>query len=548
MKQSGNTINNASLQEFLDSAANAADYGMRQFYTPPTVADALFRPLPALVKELVTDLNFGSGALARASGAKLALGIDIDARVKAELQPPAESTWNVAQADLTHWYPIAHEADLRFPYITINPPFSLRWYSNRLTALADSAIPEVAAAYKAHPEHIDSTLASFLIALDRLLPNGEGFMVCNASTARRFFGSPDEATTTAKHRELRKFIWLWLEIPGKIFDNQQTEFDTAVLYFSRSVGSDQSSRSDGSLPLFLKSPGADTLTIERTLMTPEVFTAYKGTRFRYDYEFAAPAIANKFNLVNREYAVRHHGKRPDWNISLDPKGRLKTYLTPFQHVSRKIPPALAAKLHAIDGQTPIALCVTATTRTALREAVECAIWRIHPDVPVAIAAAMASYDAEGAPFFTPSLTQALGWVDEFSTLGCIEPGIGAAMPGDACPITCSIEPTTWLGERINLAGEPEELEYTGKELLVTLTDPAGVKHHFHVRRDNASQDPELGPGGRITALHWHIADLISHFHIPVPKDLATLQPERYQENLAIIDQVQDRIRRTMACA
>ena len=45
MKQSGNTIHNANLQEFLDSAANAADYGQRQFFTPPDLAAALCRPL-----------------------------------------------------------------------------------------------------------------------------------------------------------------------------------------------------------------------------------------------------------------------------------------------------------------------------------------------------------------------------------------------------------------------------------------------------------------------------------------------------------------------
>ena len=34
MKQSGNKIQNANLQEFLDSATNAAEQGQRQFYTP----------------------------------------------------------------------------------------------------------------------------------------------------------------------------------------------------------------------------------------------------------------------------------------------------------------------------------------------------------------------------------------------------------------------------------------------------------------------------------------------------------------------------------
>ena len=194
------------------------------------------------------------------------------------------------------------------------------------------------------------------------------------------------------------------------------------------------------------------------------------------------------------------------------------------------------------------LCVTATSRTALREATECGIWRIHPDVHTAIQAAMASYDAEGAPFFTPTSIQSLGWVDEYSTLTCIEPGIGAALPGDACPIACSIEPTAWKGNKINLAGEKEDLEFKGKELLVKLTDPAGTHHYFHVRRDEAQQDPEIGPGGKITALHHHIADLLAHFSIPVPKDITTLMPTAYQANLAIIDQVESRVRRTLACA
>ncbi len=220
MKQSGNTTQNANLQEFLDSAVNAAELGQRQFFTPPGIAAALFRPLPGIRKQLITDLHFGSGALARASGAIHALGLDIDARVTGELDEPADAKWQVEQADLTHWYPIAVEADLQFPFITINPPFSLRWYADRLTALRESQVKEVAKAASKYGEHIDSTLASFLIALDRLLPLGEGFMVCNANTARRFLGEPYGPAGDAPHTSLLKHVWLWLDIPGKIFENQ----------------------------------------------------------------------------------------------------------------------------------------------------------------------------------------------------------------------------------------------------------------------------------------------------------------------------------------
>ena len=281
-------------------------------------------------------------------------------------------------------------------------------------------------------------------------------------------------------------------------------------------------------------------------MVPEVFSAHRGSRFRYEHEFNPAAIHERFKTTAAEYAVRYKGKTPAWNILLDDKGRLKTHLTPFQHVSRRIPPQLVSRLHALNGHTPVSLCVTATSRTALREATESGIWRIHPDVTAAITAATLAFDAEGAPFFTPNSVQALGWVDEYSTLSCLQPGIGTAMPGDACPITCTIEPTTWKGEKINLAGNPEELEFQGKELLVKLTDPAGCEHHFHVRRDDSEVPPHIDASGQLRIQHWHIADLIAHFHIPIPKDITTLQPQRYQENLAIIAMVEARVNENMA--
>lgn len=310
-------------------------------------------------------------------------------------------------------------------------------------------------------------------------------------------------------------------------------------------------------------------------MVPEVFTAHQGSRYKYEHEFNPHGTIEKFKAINREYAVRFKGRKPDWNIALDDKGRLHTYLTPFQEISKRIPPQTVARLHALHLKTPVSLCVTATSRTALREAAECGIWLIQPDVHHAIAAAMQDFDAAGAPFFTPNSVQSLGWVDEYSALTCREAGIGAAKPGDSCPITCTIEPTAWEGKKINLAGEPEDLAYTGKELLVKLTDPAGCEHHFHVRRDDATgpdmrhgtldirnsssqisnRQPERSGDSRrqspISAPkvhHWHIADLIEHFHIPIPKDITTLQPEKFQQNLAMLHTLEARVNANLLVA
>jgi predicted RNA methylase len=551
MKQTGNTIQNENIQEFLDSAANALEQGQRQFFTPPAIAEILCRPLPAVSRQLIADLHFGSGSLAAASGARTALGLDIDARIRSELSPHISAaghtssgppTWHVEQADITRWYPLAAEADLELPFILLNPPFSLQWHTDRLTALGRSSMDDVQSVYRAQGPHIDSTLASFLIALDRLTYSGEGFMICNANTARRFFGTPDPAAPDpAKHpttASLMPYIWLWLEIPGMIYENQMTDFPTAVLYFSRSH---RTRNHAGNPPHYLRAATSDPLSVERAILTPEVFTAHQGTRHRFEHEFNPSGTIQKFQAIAAEYAVLHRSRRPDWNIALDAEGRLRTHLTPFQKVSTRISPDLIRDLHALNLKTPIALCVTATSRTALRAAAQCGFWRIQPAVHTAIAAAIAEFEAQGAPFYTPSATQSLGWVDEQSTLKCLRPGIGDCIAGESYSIACKIEQTVWEGLKTNLAGEEETLKYQGRELLVTLTDTSGVRHHFHVRKDEKLHSPETSPSGRITALHWHIADLLSHFEIPIPQDIVTLRPQEYQAHLATLQTLEERI-------
>lgn len=541
MKQTGKGIQADNLQEFLDSAHNAAKEGQQQFFTPLALATALCRPLPAVRRSLVADLTFGSGTLATASGATTALGVEIDSRVKSALTAPAETAWHIENADLTHWYPLAKEGGISLPFILLNPPFSLQWHKDRLAALADSHIPAVAAAFRSVKGlYIDSTLASFLIALDLLSGIGEGFLICNGDTARRLIGDPSDPSHPS---DLLRHIWLWLEIPALVFENQMRSFPTAVLYFSNSHGR---SRSDDG-PLFLQSPSADPTTVERTLMVPEVFSAHCGSRFRYEHEIGARDTVEKFKVIGREYGQRHRGNRPDFNIMLDERGRLRTHLTPFQKISRKIPLDLASRLNDLNLKTPISLCVTATSRTAMREAVQSGIWNVQPEVHHAIAAALREFESHGAPFYTPSPVQALGWVDEYSHLTCAKPGIGDIRPGDSRPITCTVEPTTWKGEKINLAGEPEDLEFTGRELLVTIPDHSDCKHHFHARRDDAKQDPEM-EHGKCKARHWHIADLVDHFEIPMPQDIVTLHPERYQAHLATMEKLQARVNKNLSKA
>ncbi len=545
MKQSGKSIQNANLQLFLDSATNALDQGQQQFYTPANVAASLMRPLPGMRKELVFDPHFGCGSLALGSQAKRAIGLDIDDRVR-DLASPEDAEWSLHHADFTLWYPVAHEVGFTAPFLVMNPPFSLQWHADRLAPLRNCGIHEVERAFACYPDHIDSTLASFLCALHILSATGDGLMVCNASTARRFFGDPSSADAPAIHPELRKFIWLWLEIPEAIYENQHTRFDTAVLYFSRS----HAHHSDGRRPpLFVTAASGDPAAIDSALMVPDVFTAHQGSRLRYEHEVRADHVRSNFSAICREYAVRHEGRRPDWNIQLGADGRLSTYLTPFQRVSQKLDPALVGRLNAINGQSPISLCVTATSRTALREAAECGVWTIHPDVHRAIDSALMEFESEGAPFYRPSESQALGWIDEHSTLRCKAAGIGDCQPGRTYTISTSIETTEWKGTKINLAGDKEKIRYNGRELLVTITDGSEVKHHFHVRRDDAKGgEDDADPDKELTERHYWFETLIHNFEIPTPRDITSLRPDDFAANLARMDIMQQEINARLAGA
>ncbi len=529
MNQSASTINPANLQEMLDSATNAAELGQQQYYTPANLCAALRSALPGIHCELLADLHFGSGNIARAIPETTALGLDIDARTET-LHAPKGSKWHLTRADLTHWYPIAKEADLRLPFIAINPPFSLKWHTERLSQLSESSAPNVAECFNSQGKTIDSTLASFLISIDLLSQNGEGFMVCNASTARRFFGDPTDPSSPASHPALARNIWQWLEIPGAIFEGTTTAFDTAVLYLRRVAEYETPS------PIsFLRAPSSDPATIARILTASAA--APRLRRLTDSHLLSKREIMEKWEAIGTEYGTRHNGTPPEYNISLSSSGRIRTYLTPFQHLSGKIPRDLIASLHALEGHTPIGLCVTATHRTALRAAAQSGIWNVQPRLLSEIENALAAYDREGAPFYEPSQVQSLGWVDEHSHLVCSAPGIGTAKPGDKCPISCSIEDIEWKGTKTNFNGELETLTFKGKELLVSLTDPSGHIHHFHVRRE----DNAIPSSAHFSETHHHITSLLDHFHIPTPQDVASLHPEAYQANLAALTALEERI-------
>lgn len=188
MHQTGNSINPGNIQHFADSAKNAIQLGQRQFFTPPDFAEALCSVFQSSRATIASDLMAGNLALLKAAKRPHACGIDVDERITTL---PTRSA--VFQADVTRFYPLAHQARLKHDLLLLNPPFSLQWWLSRLAPLALSDVPGVRETYIAacaKGDTIDSTLATLLIALDSLSSTGEGFMICNGDTARRLIGDP----------------------------------------------------------------------------------------------------------------------------------------------------------------------------------------------------------------------------------------------------------------------------------------------------------------------------------------------------------------------
>lgn len=535
MKQLGNKLDGQSLQPFLDSADNAAAMGQRQFFTPPGLAKALFLPLSRLNVQACVDLQHGNSTLLDASGAEHRLGIDIDARFNTGLSR--------YQADTTRWYPLAMQAGFRADLITLNPPFSLTWYADRLGDLATSTLPGISHAFRDATNragHIDSTAATLLMALTLLSDAGEGFMVCNASTARRLLGDPGSSILdpSAPLSTVRRYVWTWLEIPGAIYEGQHHVFDTAVLYFSASHG--RATTSDAA-PFFLTAPSADPGTVQTTLAPVLASRSLfrRGRSVTASHESSSERTVATWKAIRDEIRRTEDPNKSGWNIWLHPDGTIARDLTTFQRLS--IDTRIIEMLNDLEGKHPAALVIQKPTRMALQEAVNSGIWRVHPAVTAAVRDAIARYHSVRAPFYPPNPVKSLGYLDEESAITCSKEGIPGIHVGDTCELRTWIEDTAWAGERLSLTGKKEELAYKGRELVVEIKGNDGTLHQFHYRRDEDLPETEKNEQTGTTTRHYPIEALTDHFEIPVPTDIAQLHPQEFQAFTAHLHLIEDRI-------
>lgn len=552
------SVDPAIAQDLFDSARNAAAKGQAQFSTPPEAARALCSLLPA-VRPVIADLNCGPGQLLtaavhghpRAEDIQL-FGCDIQKPViskqSAVNSDPARGghlptahcplpTGSFVQADVTKLFPLLRTVDWRCPVFTLNPPWDLHWHRAALDCLRESALPAVRAAFAAHDgrtarDTIDSTVATLMMALDRLTEDGEGLLIANHATMLRLLGEQGEGP----HGALLPHVWLWLVFDGNLmtgdthggFDHRATPFQTAGLYFARG----HAGGPGGLTPLRLAdlAPArCASLRGRRTGRTPSTYGWY-------DH----PDAGKLWDAAATEWQARKR-QRPAWNLWLE-REHIATHLNLYDEKARRLDKATIARLHALNGKRPMDLVLMRAQRDELLWAAGAdSPFKVAPELAAAVQQAITDYHAARAPLYPLPKIQRLGYLDEEDTIRCVKnfslppSAFSPFVAGAAYPLKSETVTVTWRENKPNLCGEDEEMELTGQELVLSVQDEHEQWHAFADARHLGSLT--AADAVKATAIH-PLQMLVDHFEIPDVPDVATVRPAEYQRHLRTLQELE----------
>lgn len=533
MKQSGKSINPANADEVLTSSKDAIAKGQQQFFTPENFAAAILTPISKGQTSIYDPqcgdsslLSAASRILAPAYGAHL-IGTDIDSRSKA---PTDDAKWSIHPAtDLTALTPLLADTGASFGNILANPPFSLRWsvepIMQALFAVQDRihypAITEWLCNHHIDSDKcIDSTLWTMLFTLAFMHHHdGESLVICNDSSATRYLADPHGMPTP-----LARYCFLRLTVDAPVFPDIHHAFATSVIYLSTSHGLYNSS-SNPPLHLTCQTNKHDEISDllcrfnKRSHHKGNYFSQYNVAHYQH-HRFTAAVAELKATAKDK---AKH-------NITLDTKGRISVYLSTFATLkfSNSDHDALR-RLHTLRGQHPASLVVQAPSRRALQYAVTSGIWTVHPAVHAAVEKAITSYNAVRAPFYRLSDVQSLGYLDEEESILCTTTLFPHFIKGKSYPINCYTEKIQSDGEKFNLKGETEKITLHSQELVVRITGEDTATCTFHVNKADGDTDK------------YTIADLVQHFHVPAPPDIATTNPDLHAALTAKLAIIQDHI-------
>jgi SNF2 family DNA or RNA helicase len=425
----GTSINPENLQEHLASAPNAAAKGQSQFFTPVELAKTLGQLLPEH-RKIICDLNCGNGQLLAGLANRRTtdlLGVDIE-----NCKPAPHDrgqTFSRIIGDLTLVFPLMQEADWQTDIFALNPPWDIHWHTARLKGLAESDLLTVRYAFLAVAQKatIDSTIATWMIALDRMTAKGEGLLIANEATLQRLVFGMD-----APCQQLRDHVWAHFVLKGNPMtgsDGHQwgDDFQTGIVYFARShVARDRRGE------IHCRNLEELNISLQRCSRLDR-----QGRSLASELDVHEDAGA-AWHGLRQEWTVRQKLARGeaigDYNIWLNLAGEIQTNLSLFQ--KRALKPAdkqEADRLFALNGQRPMQLVMQSDQRAELLRAVKGGRWRVHPELPALVEQAIAEYHAVRSPLYPLPQVQRLGYLDEVDKIVCQTSMFASTMGGAKLP-------------------------------------------------------------------------------------------------------------------
>lgn len=554
-------INPEIFDELFRSAANAPDKGQAQFYTPVPFARAIATPLPDARHTLI-DLTCGNGQLlagAVTPSTEALLGVEIDpAAVRHCTRSHFKklSSFDVdhlafGPADLLEFAPLLEAAGFRGDLFTLNPPFSLAWPLEKLRWLEGSDVQTVRVTLqsllRSGATTIDSTLATYLLALHFMTPDGEGLLIANHKTIQRLFydQSPLQPLPPALH------LWAQLVLEGNPCTGSsrnkfETESKTAILYFSRQEHPRccyTGHCTEADLPA-----AADRARRARR-------EAGRAFTLANSYQFNREARATWEACLTEHHERKAAAGKPRYNLWLSPDGIICTYVSLF---AQKASPEIfeqAKSLHKLNGQTPFALVMQRAERDLLLQHANVldplrslgvppsgasSPWTVDPALQQAIRDTLRDYNEHRAPLYPLPKIQRLGYLEEEDTILCEKDLLPHFRAGLRYPLATRSVSVTRKGSRSNWKGDDIEVEYSGSELLTAITGELGKPLHFmegRLRDPNITLESMDADRKEVT-IDFSLQELADHFHIPTVPDISTVHPELYQANLQKLAEIE----------
>ena len=262
--------------------------------------------------------------------------------------------------------------------------------------------------------------------------------------------------------------------------------------------------------------------------------------------------AEKWKAVGEEWERLTKVDRPQWNISLHPDGTIKTDLSLFDTKSCRVTKQEAESLFALGGQHPMQLVMQRQQRAHLEKAAFGKTWRVDPKVQAAVRNAVTEYGRVRAPLYPLAAVQRLGYLDEQDAI-CCSKNLGGCFKADhAYALRSTTIAVKRSGQKMNLSGELDEVEWDGQELAFYIMDDTGAEKVFmeaRLKADNiklsilkpgdkpCKQDPNAY-GVEPCAIDFTLQQLVEHFIIPEVPDVAKLNPDGYQHNLKLLEEIE----------